>query len=158
MQHQLRGARQGSAYVFNKNIGLESIMRTLHALALAAAASFATFSQASAQDQQATLQVGTAVQISGVPPAQRRLDREEAEGVTGLYQLSNGKYMRVAIRGNRLVAEIRGERRNKLVPVGHKDFIAPVSDMLVSFDETSNGRTNDVVLRPRRQDSYAFAD
>lgn len=132
-------------------------MRTLYALALAAVASFVTFSQASAQNQQTTLQAGTAVQISGVPPAQHRLDREAAEDVTGIYQLSNGKYMRVVNRGNRLVAEIDGERPTKLVPVGYKVFIAPVSDTRVSFDETSNGRTNDVVLRPR-QDSYASAD
>ncbi len=133
-------------------------MRTLDALALAAAASLVTFSQASAQDQQAELKGGTAVQISGVPPAQHRMGREEAEEVSGIYQLSNGKYMRVTTRGNRLVAEIAGERGSKLVPIGNKVFIAPASDTLVSFDETSNGRTNDVVLRPRRQDSYASVD
>lgn len=158
MQHQLRGAIPGSACVLNKNIGLESIMRTIYAIALAAAASFATFSQASAQTRTATPQPSTAVQISGVPPAPYRMDRDEADDVKGVYQLSNGKYMRVSMRGNRLVAEIDGERRTNLVPVGPKVFVAPGSDTVVAFDEPADGRMNDVVLRPRRQVGYAFAD
>lgn len=133
-------------------------MRTLYSLALAAAASVAIISQASAQDAPAPLPASTAVQISGVSPAPYRMDREAADDVKGIYQLSNGKYMRVSSRGNRLVAEIDGERRANLVPVGHKVFIAPVTDTVVSFDEPADGRMNDVVLRPRRQAGYAFAD
>ncbi|NML62901.1 hypothetical protein HHL21_17815 [Massilia sp. RP-1-19] len=157
MQPPLRGATTGFARVI-KHIGLEFIMRTSFAIALAAAASFVTFSQAAAQDAQAAPQSSTAVQISGVSPAPYRMDREEAEEVKGIYQLSNGKYMRVATRGNRLVAEIDGERRSNLVPVGHKVFVAPVTDTVVAFDEPADGRMNDVVLRPRRQAGYAFAD
>jgi hypothetical protein len=157
MQHPLRAAITGFAHVL-KHIGLEFIMRTSFAIALAAAASFATFAQASAQDAPAAPQASTAVQISGVPPAPYRMNREEAEEVKGLYQLSNGQYMRVATRGNRLVAEILGVSRSKLVPVGHKVFIAPNTDTVVAFDEPADGRMNDVVLRPRREAGYAFAD
>ena len=132
-------------------------MRTTYAIALAAAASFATFSQATAQTQ-ATAQPSTAVQISGVSPAPYRMEREEINDVKGVYQLSNGKYMRVSMRGNRLVAEIDGERRANLEPVGPKVFVAPATDMVVAFDEPADGRMNDVVLRPRRQVGYAFAD
>jgi hypothetical protein len=157
MQHPLRGATTGFARVL-KHIGLEFIMRTPIAIALAAAASFVTFAQASAQDAPAAPQASTAVQISGVSPAPYRMDREATEEVKGLYQLSNGQYMRVAARGNRLVAEILGVSRSKLVPVGHKVFIAPATDTVVAFDEPADGRMNDVVLRPRRQAGYAFAD
>lgn len=133
-------------------------MRNLYALALAAAASFATISQASAQDSQAPLPDNTAVQISGVAPARYRMDREAADQVKGLYLLSDGSYLRVTRRGSRLVAQINGARRTDLVPVGHKVFIAPVTDTVVAFDEPADGRDNDVVLRPRRQFGYAFAD
>lgn len=133
-------------------------MRTIYAIALAAAASFATFSPASAQTQAAAPQSSTAVQISGVSPAPYRMDREEAADVKGVYQLSNGKYMRVSMRGNRLVAQINGEPRVNLVPVGPKVFVAPSSDMVLAFDEPADGRMNDVVLRPRRHIGYAFAD
>ena len=133
-------------------------MRTLYAIALAATASFATFSQASAQPQGATPQPSTAVQISGVPPAPYRLDRDAADDVKGVYELSNGKYMRVSMRGNRLVAEVDGERRTDLVPVGRKVFVAPATDMVVAFDEPAGAAMNDVVLRPRRQVGVAFAD
>ena len=133
-------------------------MRTLYAIALAATASFATFSPASAQPQGAAPQPSTAVQISGVPPAPYRLDRDAAGDVTGVYELSNGKYMRVSMRGNRLVAEVDGERRADLVPVGRKVFVAPATDTVVAFDETADGGMNDVVMRPRRQVGYAFAD
>ena len=133
-------------------------MRTLYAIALAATASLATVSQASAQTQGATPQPSTAVQISGVPPAPYRPDRDEVDDVKGVYQLSNGKYMRVSMRGNRLVAEVDGERRSNLVAVGPKVFVAPTTDTVVAFDEPANGQMNDVVLRPRRQAGYAFAD
>ena len=133
-------------------------MRTLYAFALAATASFAVFSQASAQTQGVAPQPSTAVQISGVPLKPYRMVREEAEDAKGVYQLSNGKYMRVSMRGNRLVAEIDGERRTDLVPVGAKVFVAPATDTVVAFDEPANGQMNDVVLRPRRQVGYAFAD
>ena len=132
-------------------------MRTLYAIALAAAASFATFSQAAAQ-QVNTGQAATAVQISGVPLERYRLDPEAEEDVKGLYILSNGKTMRVSLQGNRLFAQIEGERRAPLVPVGHKVFVAPGIDSILSFDEKIGDSVTDVVMRPRRQASYALAN
>ena len=126
-------------------------MRSLHALALAAAASFATFSQASAQEPAAAAPAGTAVQVPGVPMARYRLDTEGITYYKGTYELSNGKYMRVSNRGKRLFAEIDGERRAELIPVGRNVFIAPNADTIMMFDEVYNGRLNDVVIRPRRQ-------
>lgn len=133
-------------------------MRTLYAIALAAAASFTTFSQALAQDAQAPVSTSTAIHISGVAPAPYRLDRDEADAVKGIYLLSNGKYMRVTSRGHRLVAEITGERPVNLVPAGYKVFTAPAIDTVVSFNEPADGAINDVVLNPRRLVAYAVAD
>ena len=132
-------------------------MRTLYAIALATAASLATFSQATAQEVN-TGEAATAVQISGVPLKRYRLDREAEEDVKGVYVLNNGKSMRVSVQGNRLVAEIDGERRAALVPVGHKVFIAPGIDSILSFDEKSGDSVTDVVLRPRRNAGYALAN
>lgn len=132
-------------------------MRTFYAIALAAAASLATLSQAAAQEVN-TGQAATAVQITGVPLQRYRLDREAEEDVKGVYVLNNGKSMRVSIQGNRLVAEIDGERRAALVPVGHKVFVAPGIDSILSFDEKTGDSVTDVVVRPRRQASYALAD
>ena len=124
-------------------------MRTLHVFTLAAAVSFATIAQASAQDPIAAGPAGT-VQVPGVPMARYRLD---AEGVTyykGVYELSNGKYMRVSNFGKRLFAQVDGERRAELIPVGRNVFIAPGADTIMMFDEVYNGRLTDVVIRPRR--------
>lgn len=125
-------------------------MRTLHVLALAASASFATFSQAAAQAP-ATGPAGTTIQVPGVPMARYRLDTEAITYYKGVYELSNGKYMRVSNRGKRLFAEIDGERRAELIPVGRNVFVAPNADTIMMFDEVYNGRLNDVVIRPRRQ-------
>ena len=128
-------------------------MRTLHALALgfAAAASFATVSQASAQTPRATGPAGTAIQVTGVPLARYRLETEDVDYYKGVYELSNGKYMRVSARGKRLFAEIDGERRAELIPVGRNVFIAPGAETIMMFDEVHEGRLNDVVIKPRRQ-------
>lgn len=133
-------------------------MRTLYVLALAASATFATFSQASAQSPTPTSPAGPAVHVAGVAPAPYRLDRETMEDVQGVYQLADGSYMRVSTSGHRLVAEINGGRRANMVPVGYKVFIVPDTDTVMSFDEAAGGTTTDVVLRPRRQASYALAN
>lgn len=152
----LRGAITGAALDV-KHIGLESIMRTLYVLALAAGATFATLSPASAQSPNPPSPAATAVKVSGVAPAPYRLDRQAMEDVQGVYQLADGSYMRVSTRGNRLVAEINGEGRANMVAVGPKVFIVPATDTVVSFDEDADGGTMDVVLRPRSMASYALA-
>ena len=131
-------------------------MRTLTAIALAAAASLATFSHAAAQ-QVNTGEAATAVQISGVPLKPYRIDPEAEEDVKGIYILSNGKSMRVSLQGNRLVAQIDGQRRAALVPVGHKVFVAAGMDSILSFDEKIGDSVTDVVMRPRRDAGYALA-
>lgn len=123
-------------------------MRTLHAFALAAAASFATFAQAAPQ---ATGPAGTTIQVPGVPMEPYRLDSEGFSYYKGTYELSNGKYMVVTNRGRRFFAEIDGQRRAEIVPVGRNVFIARDADMIMMFDEVYNGRMNDVVIRPRRE-------
>ena len=123
-------------------------MRTLHVLTIAAAASFATLGQAAAQ---ATGTASTTVQVTGTPGERYKVDREEFADYKGSYLLSNGKAMAVTSRGKRFYAEIDGERRAELIPVGPKVFVAPDSDVIMMFDEVYNGRRNDVVIRPRRQ-------
>ena len=123
-------------------------MRTLHALALAAAASFATLAQAAPQAPDAP---GSTIRVPGVPMAPYRIDSEGFSYYKGTYELSNGKYMVVSNRGKRFFADIDGERRAELIPVGRKVFIARDADMIMMFDEVYNGQMNDVVIRPRRQ-------
>lgn len=123
-------------------------MRTLHAFALAAAASFATFAQAAPQ---APDTAGTTIQVPGAPLARYRMDTEGFNYYKGTYELSNGKYMVVSNRGGRVFAEIDGERRAELIPVGRNVFVARDADMIMMFDEVHDGRLNDVVIRPRRQ-------
>lgn len=126
-------------------------MRTLHVLAIAAAASLVTLGQAAAQAPGTTGPASTTVQVTGTPGARYKVDREEFADYKGSYLLSNGKAMAVTSRGKRFYAEIDGERRAELIPVGPKVFVAPESDVIMMFDEVYNGRRNDVVIRPRRQ-------
>ena len=125
-------------------------MRTLHAIALAAAASLVMFAPAAAQAQEPA--AGSTIQVPGaqMPPYKLSLN-DFSENNKGTYELSNGKHLRVVNRGRRYYAEISGERRAELIPVGRDVFIARDRDMMVLFNEVSNGRRNDVVLRPRRQ-------
>lgn len=142
---------EGAAHVLNKNIGLESIMRTLYVFALAAAASFATLSPAAAQEPATAGTPSTTVQVTGVPGARYKVDSEELAVYRGTYLLSDGRVMVVRNRGKRFFAEIDGDRRAELIPVGPRIFVAPERDVIMMFDEVYNGRLNDVVIRPRRQ-------
>lgn len=126
-------------------------MRTLHALALAAAASFATLAQAAPQAPDAPAPAASTIRVPGVPMAPYRLKSEDYSYYKGTYELSNGKYMVVTNRGKRFFADIDGERRAELIPVGRNVFIARDADMIMMFDEVYNGQLNDVVIRPRRQ-------
>jgi hypothetical protein len=123
-------------------------MRTRHILALAAAASFTTLAQAAPQAPDAP---GSTIQVPGVPMAPYRLKSDDYSYYKGTYELSNGKYLVVSNRGKRFFAEIDGERRAELIPVGRNVFVARDADMIMMFDEVYNGQLNDVVIRPRRQ-------
>lgn len=123
-------------------------MRTLHAIALAGAAFAAAVPAAHAQQAGAS----STIEVPGAQlPPYRLSPYDFSENNKGTYELSNGKYMRVLNRGRRYYAEISGERRAELIPVGRNVFIARDRDMMVLFDEVSGGRRNDVVIRPRRQ-------
>ena len=126
-------------------------MRTLYVFALAAAASFATLSPAAAQAPASAGTPSTTVQVTGVPGARYKVDSEELAGYRGTYLLSDGRVMVVRNRGKRFFAEIDGDRRAELIPVGPRIFVAPERDVIMMFDEVYNGRLNDVVIRPRRQ-------
>lgn len=127
-------------------------MRTLHTAALAAATAFAAISpvsQAWAQERSAS--TASTVEVRGVAPARLGLDADDIREVKGTYALSNGKYLEVSGRGQRLYAEIDGEPRSELILVGRNVFIAPDADRIMVFEEDANGQVSDVVIRPRRQ-------
>lgn len=126
-------------------------MRTLYVFALAAAASFATLSPAAAQEPATAGTPSTTVHVTGVPGARYKVDSEELAVYRGTYLLSDGRVMVVRNRGKRFFAEIDGDRRAELIPVGPRIFVAPERDVIMMFDEVYNGRLNDVVIRPRRQ-------
>ena len=126
-------------------------MRTLYVFALAAAASLAALSPAAAQAPATAGTPSTTVQVTGVPGARYKVDSEELAGYRGTYLLSDGRVMVVRNRGKRFFAEIDGDRRAELIPVGPRIFVAPERDVIMMFDEVYNGRLNDVVIRPRRQ-------
>jgi hypothetical protein len=126
-------------------------MRTLHAIAiaLAAAVSVATIAPAAAQAPDQTF--GPTIRVPAPQPLRYRVQMEEFNEQKGKFILSNGKSMTVTNRGSRFYAEIDGERRAELIPVGRDVYIARDRDMMVLFNEESNGRVHDVVIRPRRQ-------
>lgn len=124
-------------------------MRTLHAIALAAAASLATFAPAAAQTPDQA--VGTTIRVPGPQPLRYPVHLDEFNEQKGTFLLSNGKAMTVLNRGRRFYAEIDGERRAELIPVGRDVYIARDRDMMILFNEEFNGRVHDVVIRPRRQ-------
>jgi hypothetical protein len=124
-------------------------MRTLHAIALVAASSFATFAPAAAQTPSQTF--GPTIRVPAPQPLRYRVDMEEFNDQKGTFELSNGKRMVVLNRGRRFYAEIDGERRAELIPVGRDVYIARDRDMMILFNEEFNGRVHDVVIRPRRQ-------
>jgi hypothetical protein len=127
-------------------------MRTLHAIALAAGTLLAALAQAAPQaaPQPASEQAvpETTVRITGT--AQRkRPSSEELKDFKGTYLLSNGKNMTVIARGKRMYAEIDGMPRVELNATGPNAFSAGDTGMTVTFNETIEGRRNDVVIRAR---------
>ena len=67
----------------------------------------------------------------------------------GNYLRSNGKSMWVSDLGRRCFAQVDGERRVELIPVGYNVFVVRDSDRIVMFDQDYNGEHNDVLIRSR---------
>jgi hypothetical protein len=124
-------------------------MRNLLALALAAAAAFASVAPAAAQAPGQTF--GPIIRVPAPQQLRYRVPIEEFNDQKGTFELSNGKRMVVLNLGSRFYAEIDGERRAELIPVGRDVYIARDRDMMILFNEEANGRVHDVVIRPRRQ-------
>lgn len=123
-------------------------MRTLPIIALAAA-SFASLAPAAAQSPDQT--IGATIRVPAAQPLRYRVRMDEFDEQKGTFLLSNGKTMTVSNRGRRFFAEIDGERRAELIPVGRDVYIAPERDAIILFNEEVRGRVHDVVIRPRRQ-------
>lgn len=127
-------------------------MRTLHAIALAAGTLFAALGQTAPQ---ATPPAGTqevvpetTVRITGTV-TRKRPSSEELKDFKGTYLLSNGKNMTVISRGKRLYAEIDGMSRMELIPRGQNNFVAGDGSISFTFNEVTDGRRDDVVIRAR---------
>ena len=117
-------------------------MRTLHALALAAAATFSFAAHAAPQNPDAT------VPVPGKAAGRYMIDSEDFKHYKGSYVLSNGKTLTMVNRGRTIYAEVDG-KRHELVPVGYNVFVARNADMMLMFDEFYQGRSNDVLIKPR---------
>lgn len=151
MQYRLR-APAGIARLracLKPHIGLEFIMRTLHAIALTLAVA-TCLAPAAYASHQGTDTGSPAVQVPGSPGARYKLSAQDFDDYKGPYLLSNGKGMEVLNRSRRFYAEIDGEPRVELIPVGYNVFITRETDMMFMFNEYYNGRVNDVIIRPRR--------
>ena len=126
-------------------------MRAFHlSAALAAAAAFALPQHASAQSDAAMPALDTGATIRVPAPAERyRLTPQDFKYYKGNYQLSNGKTMWVSDLGRRYFAQVDGERRVELIPVGYNVFVVRDSDRIVMFDQQYGGEHNDVLIRSR---------
>ena len=125
-------------------------MRALfHIAALAAAASLLTLSPAQAQPggpQEA--QATTSIQVPA-PSERFRVTREDFKYYKGNYRLSNGRHMWISDFGRHFYAEVDGEPRVELYPVGYNVFVVRDSDRVLMFDQMYQGEINDVVIRAR---------
>lgn len=126
-------------------------MRAFHYLAaLAATAAFALPQQASAQSDTVTPALETGFTVHVPAPAERyRLTPQDFKYYKGSYRLSNGKKMWVSDLGRRYFAQVDGEPRVELVPVGYNVFVVRDGNRLVIFDQDDDGEHNDVLIRSR---------
>ena len=126
-------------------------MRTHYLIAaLAAAAALAAPGHVSAQSAIETPALDTSSTVRIPAPAERyRLPPGDFKYYKGNYRLSNGKYMWVSDLGRRYFAQVDGERRVELIPVGYNVFVVRDSDRIVMFDQQYGGEHNDVLIRSR---------
>ncbi|NML62899.1 hypothetical protein HHL21_17805 [Massilia sp. RP-1-19] len=126
-------------------------MRTFQLIAaLAAAAALAGPGYASAQSGTDTPALDTSTTVRVPAPVERyQLPPRDFKYYKGNYRLSNGKYMWVSDLGRRYFAQVDGERRVELIPVGYNVFVVRDSDRIVMFDQDHNGEHNDVLIRSR---------
>ncbi|RJG22240.1 hypothetical protein [Massilia cavernae] len=119
-------------------------MRTIHAIALAAALSFGIVAPAIAQEPI----TGTTVVIPGEAP-RPKLDSETMKDYKGKFLLSNGKTLIVVTRGKRLFAEMDGQAAVELIPSGKNVFVARDSEMMYMFDQMYEGKKTDILIKPK---------
>lgn len=126
-------------------------MRAFHlSAALAAAAAFALPQHASAQSDAATPALDTGATIRVPAPAERyRLTPQDFKYYKGNYRLSNGKNMWVSDLGRRYFAQVDGEAKVELIPVGYNVFVVRDGNRIVMFDQEYGGEHNDVLIRSR---------
>ncbi|WP_147373809.1 gel scht [Massilia cavernae] len=118
-------------------------MRTLSAIAFAAATSFAFAAHAAPAED-------TSVPVPG-KTTKYKLDSEDFKYYKGSYVLSNGKTLTVHNRATRFYAQVEGERAVELIPVGVDVFMTPDADTMYVFDQFHEGGRRDVVIAPRNR-------
>lgn len=123
-------------------------MRALLPIAAFAAATLLPLSHAQAPAPQPAGQATTSIRVPA-PSERYRVSREDFKYYKGNYQLSNGKQMWISDFGRHFYAEVDGEPRVELIPVGYNVFVVRESDRVLLFDEMYNGELNDVVIRAR---------
>lgn len=116
-------------------------MRKLHAIAFAAATTFAIAAQAAPAAE-------TSIQVTGKVP-HYTLDSEGFNDYKGSYLLSNGKTLSMVNRSGRFYAHVDGERPVELVAAGFNVFVGRDADMMLMFDGVYKGQRKDVVIKPR---------
>lgn len=86
-----------------------------------------------------------------LPPTRRNMWADEFDEVKGDYKLSNGKWMRLSMWGNRMYARIDGMPRTQLVAVSPYEFVALDETMKVSVDTESSANLHAVILLASRE-------
>jgi len=117
---------------------------TLISVSIALAAGFSAQAQQFAVLQQQTLSLSP-VQSTSHSPFKMAFD--EARDFQGQYFLENGKTLTVSRRGQRLFADVVGDKDVELVPVSQGVFVTKDGKSEVKFQQAANGNVFGVQLR-----------
>lgn len=121
-------------------------MRTLTAIAIAAAATFSGAAMAAPDNVQPA---DSSVQIRGTA-TRVQMNEDAFASFSGEYQLANGRKLTVSGYNARYFAKLDGEREQEIVPTGKQSFIGTATDLELRFgDIKRNGEANGVVVAAR---------
>ncbi len=134
------------------------ILAALLCSVAASAAGQAPTAQAAAQASIDEVRVSTPRIV--LPETLRNMWPEEFDAIKGDYKLSNGKWVRLSMWGNRMYARIDGRPRTQLIAVTPYEFVALNESMKLSIDTWSpHANTAVIVLADQRlagQPGYDF--
>jgi hypothetical protein len=90
-----------------------------------------------------------------LPDQMRQLDKAKLQRLIGIYELSPGFELTIALQGDKLMAQATGQSPFELMAEDETHFFATVAPIDIQFELGDDGRASALLLKQAGQVSYA---